>query len=174
MRKHKQLTTRITALAAFLFVACSSGGGGRPIYVPTGDMAIDNTGTPDMSMKQQLPDFSMNDVPPDLSMVQQPPDMTAVKYMYGCNGLIGCANNCAGNAACNKTCQMNASPASLKLFNNIINCLFVQACRSTNGGVCDSTAMGYVAMNCDTCLMQAQMQGGACYTPLQDCINDKP
>ena len=176
MRKPARLTAHLTALTAFIFVACSSGGGGRPIYTPTGDMAVDNTGTPDMAMKQPLPDFSMNDVPPDFSMTQQPPDMSMVKmYMYGCNGLVGCTNPCPDNA-CYMACLQQASPASNKLFQNMITCVFVQACPAKNGGggICDTTAMNYNKTNCDNCITASQAMGGQCYAALTNCSNDKP
>ena len=163
----------LTFAIAFALGAC---GGGSSHFFPTGgDMAMSNTGTPDLSMTTTPPDLTMTQAPQDFSMPEPTPDLSMPKmYKYGCNGLIGCTNNCAGDQTCNKTCQMNASPASLKLFNNVITCVFVQACPTANGGVCDSTAMGYVQANCDNCLMKAQAMGGQCYTPLQTCIADKP
>ena len=163
----------ILTISALVLAACSAGGGGRPVYTPLGDMAMEIS-TPDLSMKQQgQPDLTMNDVPPDLSMVKQPPDLSMTAFIYGCNGLINCENNCT-DQACIKMCQMEASPASNNIFQKLITCLFVQACPSSNSGVCDSTSANYVQANCDACLMKAQAQGGACYTPLQNCIADKP
>ena len=71
-----------------------------------------------------------------------------------------------------------SSNLAKQLFGTLYVCLFGDgqavpgACPESNGGVCDQSAGNYNPNNCDACLQKAQMQGGACYMKLLQCLAD--
>jgi hypothetical protein len=64
------------------------------------------------------------------------------------------------------------------LYEDLYNCVFVEQCPNTNGGICDPTAAGYNATNCNTCAQIAQTgltgtdRNAPCYNDLYLCNNN--
>ncbi len=76
-----------------------------------------------------------------------------------CGQTVQCMNGCA-NESCQRTCVDNATETGYGLLAAFFGCL---------DRTCPSTMEGSALQ---TCMQDAQKEGGACYADLQACIND--
>jgi hypothetical protein len=184
--------TRIFAILAFVLAACSGGGTYHPpIHLDMGTSEDGSTMKADMTMGAA--DLTMTGCPgsevkcngvctdtssdpnncggcnrPCAGTCTNSQCMTS--NLTGCNGLIACVNNCM-DQTCQMNCLNNTTAMGKQLFQAALTCL---------ENACPSMMMGQVCFApppnapCDTCYMQAQAMGGACFNQVQSCLNNMP
>jgi hypothetical protein len=95
--------------------------------------------------------------------------------LIGCNDLVTCLSDCS-TFNCQASCIASTTPLGKMLYEDLYTCVFVDQCPNTGGGICDPTAQGYNAMNCNVCAQIAQTglsgndRNAPCYNDLELCV----
>jgi hypothetical protein len=107
------------------------------------------------------------------------PDLAAfvgdLAHINGCNGVLACVNLCQPfTSACELKCIMNSTQQTTTLFNLLVSCRDMACPPTGDGGVCDTTAVGFNQADCDTCINTADQINGMCFSQFFACQKDIP